>query len=464
MKHPRLTMTTGLDDCQPAARAGRVLMLCHRVPYPLDRGDRIRAYHILEHLSRRFDVSLACTSDEPVGCDSLRELHKLADRVAVQRVNPLWSKLRGVASLAAGGAITPACFYRGGLAKTILQWHEAEPFDSVLTFCTGMIHYARQLTSFDRVTKPCLNPRELSRPALRHVIDLVDVDSAKWLDYARHSRAPMRWVYRAEAKRLRRIESGRDDYFDGVAVVSRAEADIYRREVGDHPGLTVVRHAVDLDYFKPMSDGEDKKTLVFVGVLNYRPNVDGITWFVDNVMPQLLKRIDGVTLKIVGRHPTAQVSALGSRPGVEVVGPVDDVREYLREATAVVAPLQIARGVQTKVLEAMASGRVVVCSPGAARGIEARDGDHFLVADTAHQWVDQLERVFTEPQLRAFLALRARAQVERVYPWEKCLAPLAGLLSGAGAGLGAGLSGTPIGILDDAKTLPERGLDIPEAA
>lgn len=456
MKHPRLTMTIGSAGSQDTARVQRVLMLCHRVPYPLDRGDRIRAYHILEHLSRRFEVSLACTSDEPVGRDSLRELYKLTDQVAVQRVNPLWSKLRGVASLATGGAITPACFYRRGLAKTILQWHDAEPFDAVLTFCTGMIHYARQLTSFDRVTKPCLDPRELARPALRHVIDLVDVDSAKWLDYARHSKAPMRWVYRAEAKRLRRIEAGCEDYFDGVAVVSRAEADIYRREVGDHPGLKVVRHAVDLDYFKPMPDGAGKNTLVFVGVLNYRPNVEGITWFVDNVMPQLLKRIDGVTLKIVGRHPTAQVSALGSRPGVEVVGPVADVRRYLCDATAVVAPLQIARGVQTKVLEAMASGRVVVCSRGAAEGIEGRDGDHFLVADTAQQWVDQLERVLTQPQLRACVALRARAQVERVYPWEKCLEPLTGLLSGSG--------GVSAVALDETLTLPERGLDIPEAA
>jgi len=427
MTKPKFAIPSDPSDAYTAIPPRRVLMLCHRVPFPLDRGDRIRGFHILEHLSRRCDVSIACMSEEPVTKEQLQALYRLADRVAVKQISPRYSKLRGIASLVGGGAVTPAYFYRSGFAKTLLDWHRADPFDAVLTYCTGMIHYARRLTAQDRVHQPTLSQEALSTKSLRHVIDLVDVDSAKWLDYARHSRGPMRWVYRTEAERLRRIEAGKFDYFDGVTVVSDAEARVYSRHVGYHPRLTVLRHAVDLDYFKPIPDA-GTKSLLFMGVLNYKPNAEGITWFVNRVMPLLRKRVPGAKLKIIGRHVTPAVQSLGRRAGVEVIGSVPDVRDYLKQASAVIAPLRIARGVQTKVLEAMASGRVAVCSPGAADGIEASDGKHLLVADSPKQWVDQLQRVIADASWRGRLAQSARRQVERVYPWEQCLEPLGGLL------------------------------------
>lgn len=414
------------DPRHAVAKKQRVLMLCHRVPYPLDRGDRIRAFHMLEYLSRRFDVALACVSDEPVSDRQREVIGKLARRVAVQRVSRSVSKLRGVVGFALGGAITPACFYRRGLFKTIQRWHRDQPFDAVLTYCTAMIGYARGLTRRGHPGTDRVGPR--------HVIDLVDVDSVKWLDYARRTRWPMSWVYTAEAKRLKQIEAGCFDRFDGVTVVSAAEAKVYQRHVGHHPGLTVVRHAVDLAYFTPQPPAGGK-TIVFVGVLNYRPNTDGIVWFVRYVMPRLLNRVEGVRLQIVGRHPTPRVEALQKQPGVEVVGSVPDVREYLRHAAAVIAPLQIARGVQTKVLEAMASGRAVVCSPGAADGIDAADGRHLLVADGVGQWVDNLQRVLTDTGLQSRLSEAARTRVELAYAWENCLKPLDGLLADSNPGV-----------------------------
>ena len=428
VSHPSISMRS--DAGGGDRRKRRLLMLTHRVPYPPDRGDRIRALHMLEHLSSRFDVSLACTSDEPVTVAQRHVLERLTSRLAIQPISPVYSKVKGLTSLLMGGAVTPACFYRRGLAQTIRRWHHTSPFDAVLTFCTSMIRYARVVTQHDREYEATLSPDRLRHHPVRHIIDLVDVDSAKWLDYAQHSSAPMRWVYGTESKRLRQIEAGRFDFFDGVTVVSEAEAGVYRKQVGNHAGLTVVRQAVDLDYFKPLPD-VDTKTIVFVGVLNYKPNADGLCWFVEHVMPKLSECVKGIRLKIVGRHATARIKALGSVPGVEVVGSVPDVRDYLREATAVIAPLQIARGVQTKVLEAMASGRTVVCSPGAADGIDAVDEQHLLIADKPEQWVDQLQRVLTDATLRARLTERARLQVERGYPWEHCLAPLSKLLERA---------------------------------
>lgn len=400
---------------QPRA-VRKVLLLTHRLPYPPDRGDRIRSYNLVKLLSRHFDLAVACTSDEPVWLQHHQLLRTMAKRVTIQPISDFYSKARGVAALVTGNAVTPASFYRVGLAEAIQQWHEQDPFDAVLTFCTGMIGYARLLT-------------RLPNPP-RHVLDLVDVDSIKWRSYARSNWPPKSWVFSAESRRLRRIEAGEFDRFDAITVVSDAEAQAYREHVGDHPGLATVGNGVDLDYFHPLDEPESPHTICFVGVLNYKPNAEGITWFVNEIMPLLRERVPDANLLIVGRHPTPQVQELGRSPGVEVVGSVPDVRVYMQRSSAVIAPLQIARGVQNKVLEAMACRRAVVCSEGAAQGIRATDGKHLLVAREPIQWADHLHRVLTDAALRQSLAAAARAQVEQHYTWEDALAPMVKLIKG----------------------------------
>ena len=415
----------------------RILVLTHRLPYPPDRGDRIRSYHLLKTLARHFDVALACTTDQPVDDEHRRRLGALASPLAIQRIRPAYSRVRELAALLTGRPLTLASFYRRRLARQIVRWHQSAPFDAVLTFCTGMVGYSRLLP-----------PRGSAGP--RHVLDLVDVDSAKWAEYAADSSAPLRWVYAAEATRLRRIEAGQRDHFDAVTVVSRREYDLYRSTVGDHPGLHVVGNGVDTDYFRELPDA-GSQTLVFVGVLNYKPNADAVTWFARQVLPLLRERLPKLTFQIVGRHPPARVRELDGAsggpgnpgnpgipgipgvpgvPGVEVVGSVPDVRTYLAGAAAVVAPLRIARGVQNKVLEAMSAGRVVVCSPQAAQGVEAVPVEHLLVAADPAQWVDQLERVVTDEAFRQRIATAASEHVRRHYNWAARLNPLVGLLAG----------------------------------
>ncbi|MEX0774292.1 MAG: TIGR03087 family PEP-CTERM/XrtA system glycosyltransferase [Phycisphaeraceae bacterium] len=401
----------------PATRTPNLLLLTHRLPYPPDRGDRIRSYHLLRHLSERFGVAVACTSEEPVWLQHHQLLRTMADRVNIQPISPRWSKLRGAGAILSGSAITPAWHYRIGLAQSILQWHEQQPFDVVLTFCTGMIQYARLLA--DASLNHGHTPRQ--------ILDLVDVDSMKWDSYADQSWPPLSWLYRAEARRLRRIEAGRLDHFDAVTVISQAEANAYRQTVGDHAGLTVVRNGVDLEYFHPLPD-PGNHTLVFVGVLNYRPNAQGIAWFAHKVMPLLRQRVPDAKLRIIGRHPTPAIGQLGMIAGVEVVGSVPDVRTYMAQASAVIAPLQIARGLQNKVLEAMACQRAVVCSPGAAQGIDARPDEHLLVADTPEQWAAQLQHVLENHDRRHTLAAAARQHVQQVYSWPQALAPMMELI------------------------------------
>ncbi len=391
-----------------------MLLLTHRVPYPPDRGDRIRSYHLARVLSKHFDLDIACCSDEDTPDHDRRQLEPLAQRVAIQRISWLVGRARGGMALGVGQAITPAIFYRRRLANTIRAWHRDKPFDAVLTFCTGMTLYSRELIE-----------RQDFRG--RHVLDLVDVDSVKWQNYASMTNPPMRFAYAAEAKLLREIEAGRHDRFDAITVVSDAEAQAYRGCVREDAPLHVVPNGVDLDYFAPLPDAEGK-TLLFVGVLNYRPNAQGIAWFIEGVLPGLRRRVPGTRLIVVGKHPTRGLRRLAQREGVELVGQVPDVREYLKQATAVIAPLRVTMGVQNKVLEAMSSGKAVIASPGAARGIEASDGQHLLVADDPGQWVEQCHRVLTDGLVRKQLAAAARRRVEERYTWDTCLAPMIELL------------------------------------
>lgn len=404
------------DDRPPVQR---VLMLTHRAPYPPDRGDRIRSHHLLRTLSHHFDVSLACTTDEPTWIQYHQVLSEHAKQIALEPISPGYSNFKGALALATGRPITPACFYRRSLANTILQWHQARPFDAVLTFCTGMIDYARLIMAHSRV-KP------------RHVLDLVDVDSAKWDSYAADTTGLMKRVYATEARRLRAIESGNRDHFDYITVVSDRERDTYQNTVGRHEGLRVVSNGVDLDYFvpQPLPNDGDARTIVFVGVLNYKPNADGVVWFANEVMPLLQQRVPDARFKIVGRSPTPRVLELNQRPGVEVVGSVPDVRDYLREASVVVAPLQIARGVQNKILEAMACSRPVVASPEAGDGVQAEDGRHFYIARNPQEWVQRIEHLLSDRALSHRIGTAARQLVQRRYNWENQLHPMVDLLRG----------------------------------
>lgn len=418
------------DDTDRATRRRRVLMLTHRLPYPPDRGDRIRSYHLLKMLSKHFDIAIACTSDEPAWLQHHQLLSTMAKRVELQPITKKGAQVRGVAALLTGQAVTPASFYRQGLADSIRRWHEQAPFDAVLTFCTGMIHYARLVTQPGGRRRPPRNGDTHS--GVRHVLDLVDVDSQKWASYADAAPIPAKWVYAAEAKRLRAIESGRFDQFDAITVVSQTEADCYRNTVGNHPGLTVVGNGVDMHYFSPQPD-PNGHTIVFVGVLDYKPNYEGVTWFVQRVMPLLRQRVEDARFLIVGRNPTQKVKELGLEPGVEVVGSVPDVRTYIAESSAVIAPLRIARGVQNKVLEAMSCRRAVVCSRGAAQGVSATDGEHLLVADEPTEWAQKLADVLTDDALRRRLAAAARKRIEQCYTWDEQLRPMVKLLGGQDA-------------------------------
>lgn len=414
-----------------------MLLLTHRLPYPPDRGDRIRAYHLLRALAQRCDVTLASVCDTPPTHEQTRALQACAGDVLFQPIGPTAQRLRAASAMLRGDAGTPAAHYHHGLAHRLIDRHRAQPFDTVVTFCTGMLHYTRAL-------------QLCGGKAFRHVLDLVDVDSAKWGRYIKQERGPMRQVYAAECRRLRRYESGVAVPVDAVSVISERERRLYGRTVACRgvkpPPIVVAGNGVDLEHFVPGTFGSqsDTPTCVFTGVLSYRPNADAVRWFAGRVLPEVRRAMPETRFEIVGNSPTPSVLALGQLPGVEVVGPVADTRSYLHRATVAVAPLAIAPGVQNKVLEAMACARPAVCSPAAARGIDALPGRDLVTAHGATSFAEAVTRLLTDSPEAERIGRAARARVEARYTWGQALAPLIGLIVPENKGISAKAHGFPL--------------------
>lgn len=388
-----------------------VLLLTHRTPFPPDRGDRIRSYQLLRYLSQRARVSLACVTQEPTQTRTLAELERWCERVSVHPTSAVGRALRDVWSLGVGGSATEGHFWSPALASTIRDWNAKEPFDAVVCFCSGMYRYAEM-------------------PELRNarqVVDLVDVDSEKWAECAASGRAPVSWVHRLEARRVRRLERRIAAKADAVSVISDDEQSLFCRATG-RADAVVVGNGVDTDYFCPSEAEAEQDACCFVGVLNYQPNVDGVVWFVSNVWPQVRKTRPQAVLRIVGRSPGAAISRLAKVDGVEVHADVPDVRPYLRRSSVAVAPLRISRGVQNKVIEAMAMGRPVLATHGALTGLLIQQGKDAVCADSAHRWTDELLSLFSDSERRRRIGAAAREYALRHHAWDQKLTPLGSVL------------------------------------
>jgi sugar transferase (PEP-CTERM/EpsH1 system associated) len=390
-----------------------LLYVVHRLPYPPDKGDRIRAFHILKSLAERWRVHLACLADEEVEESAITALGRWATRVAAVRLGGAGRWLRSLGALVRGASISEGAFASPELRSLLRAWAAETPFRVSLASASSVARY-------------------LQLPELRAVpavVDLVDVDSQKWFDYADASRGPRSWLFRLEGRRLRRLEQELPSWTRGLAVTTPVEASLLDGFTG--PGTArVVANGVDLEYFQPRP-GATEPSCVFVGALDYRPNVEGMCWFCGEVWPALRERRPDVRLQIVGRRPAPAVQALGRLPGVEVVGQVPDIRPFVQRAAIAVVPLQIARGVQNKVLEALAMGKAVVASPGCVAGLQARPSVHLRTAATSAEWGDVLLELLGDEGQRQRLGTAGRRYVEDHHRWEICLEPLASLLAEA---------------------------------
>lgn len=399
-----------------------ILFLAHRIPYPPDKGDKIRSWHILAHLAKRHNIYLGCYVDDPEDRKHLSFLSDVCQEVKGIDLSPTYAKVRSLRALAAGRALS-VDYYRD---QVMADWINSRlidvRFDATFVFSSPMAQFV------------------LGRSSLtgRVVMDFVDVDSDKWRQYAQSKRWPMSALYRRESERLLAFEQNVAQRTDASLFVSPKEAELFRRitpEAADRIGH--LNNGVDSDFFSPdhalenpYEDGE--KAMVFTGAMDYWANVDAVQWFADRILPDIRRVHEDAVFYIVGGKPTAQVQALAERPGIRVTGRVPDVRPYLKFSGVVVCPLRIARGVQNKVLEGMAMARPVVATPEAFEGIDARPGEELLVADGAADFAETVSGILAGSG-NSSMPAQARKRVVENYSWERNLGLLDDLLLGTRA-------------------------------
>lgn len=395
-----------------------LLFLAHRIPYPPNRGDKMRSWHLLRHLGQHATVHLGTFADDKADAahlDALRDA--MGGSLGEAYVEPRHKKLTWpVRALLRNEPAALAAFHGGGMARFAGEMLARPRVAGTFAFSIQMAQFV---------------PAEDPRP---FIMDFVDFDSAKYASFAANSRGLKKLIWMREAWRLKAYEKQVAERADISLFVSGAEAALFREEVRPKGAdIRALSNGIDLDFYDPDAAfaplaAPQPPLIVFTGQMNYLPNAAGARAFACNVMPAIRKLYDA-RFAIVGRHPHPTLRALDGHDGMIVTGEVPDVRPWLAAASVVVAPLAIARGVQNKVLEAMAMGRPVVASSGAFEGIDAVPGRDLLIADTAQDQFDAVLSLLEEPGRAAAMGRAARARMVSHYDWDAQLAPLAGMLN-----------------------------------
>ncbi len=393
-----------------------VLFLAHRVPFPPDRGDRIRSSHLLRRIAEVAPVHFGCLIEDEADSAALPAIEALCASHHCARRPPL--ARAGLFALARCEPVSVAAFSARSLHAWVRHTLATRPIAAIFVFSGQMAPYV---------------PEDF---AGRVVMDMVDVDSAKYEAYAALAGQPRRWLYAREDRLLRALEERAARRADLTLFVSAEERDLFaaRLPLRDGIALGALGNGIDAVAFDPSGVApsaelaEGGPQIVFTGQMDYPPNVEAAALFAREVLPRLRAVHGEARFTVVGRSPTAAVHALGRLPGVRVTGQVPDVRPWLAGADLVVAPLTIARGVQNKVLEAMAMARPVLLTSGAATGIAARDGEHFAIADGAHAFGSRALDLLGDAQVRRAMGAAAREFVLEHHAWESVLAPLPAML------------------------------------
>ena len=391
-----------------------LLYLVHRIPFPPNKGDKIRSYHLLKHLVRRYQVHLGTFVDDPADWQYVDEVRKLCQQARFARLNPVTAKLRSLSALLRHRALSLDYYRDAGMQQWVRETIDRYAIRRVLVFSSAMAQFVPPGSG------------------CRSVIDFVDIDSDKWLQYADKKIWPLSWLYRREGQRLLAYERQVASAFDASLFVSQAEATLFRQLAPQsaakvdyfNNGVDTEFFAPDRDYANPYAEGE--KAIVFTGAMDYWPNIDAVQWFAREIFPSILAAEPQALFCIVGARPSDQVRQLASLARVRVTGSVPDVRPYVAHCRVAVAPLRIARGIQNKVLEAMAMAKTVVVSPQALEGIDAKPDSELLLAVQP--------AAFARAVLGALarsddgMGRIARQQVQARYNWERNLAKIDTLL------------------------------------
>jgi sugar transferase (PEP-CTERM/EpsH1 system associated) len=388
----------------------RILFLAHRIPYPPNKGEKIRAYHELKFLGTRHTVDLLCFADSVQEQQEQKELQALCRNIYVERRLANRIARGGLRSLLRGEPLSCGSFFSPKFQQEVRRMFTSNAYDVILVFCSSMAQY---------VSWP---------PPAPVVMDFVDVDSAKWAEYARRSHPPRSWLYAREARTLARHEKYWAATNYATVVSTQREAALLA--VTGLSSVVVVGNGVEI---RPRirTLPEEVKTfdpyVVFIGTMNYLPNIDAAEHFAADILPRIHKTHSELKFVIVGRDPAVRVRRLARLPGVVVTGTVPEVETYLAGSIAVVAPFRMAHGIQNKMLEALAFGKPIVSTSGPARAIGAADGETLTIADNADEFARAVVALLEDSRLYNRLS-QGTDFVRRNFDWQDKLGQLEELL------------------------------------
>jgi sugar transferase (PEP-CTERM/EpsH1 system associated) len=393
----------------------KILYVCHRFPFPPRRGGKIRPFNMINHLAANHEVTVASIVRSDEEAEEGRGIARHCARYEMAQVREPVQVMRMIARLPTTVPSSLGYFYSTDLARRVGGLLAHKRFDLIFVHCSSVAQYVAR---FDGAPK---------------ILDYGDMDSQKWLEYARYKPFPLSIGYWLEARKLERDEKRLARRFDLCTATTRAEWETLERFA---PGTATdwFPNGVDGEYFAPSSEPYEPDTISFVGRMDYYPNQEAMFDFCARTLPALRARRPRLKLVIVGADPSPAVRRLGERPGVTVTGSVPDVRPYLARSALVVAPLNIARGTQNKILEAMAAGVPVVASIVAAGGVDALEWEHLLVASSPGDYAQAILYILENPGERRRLAAAGRARMLSHHAWSSSMRRLDGIIERCVAG------------------------------
>jgi len=405
----------------PAVKPALVF-LCQRIPYPPIKGDRITSYNVLRHLTRHYRVFLGTFFDQPGDGAGTPTLRGMVEALHIEGIRKPWAYARALPRWLMGEPISYALFRSRRLDRWLDEVEAKHKPVAIVAYSSNIATYAIDKFRRSGTSEP------------RRILIFGDVDSEKFVAYAQRARGLFKRVFAIEARRVRREELRLARRADVVTLVTEDEAELFRRvHSADCGNIAVLPNGVDTEIFDPKRYSEAPfshpgPVFTFTGAMDYLPNVEAVSWFAREVFPGIRKVLPDAGFLIVGARPAAEVQQLARWKGVVVTGRVESTAAYLAHTTVAVAPLQIARGVQNKVLEAMAMACAVVASQGAMTGIAAKPGEHLICAETPEQWIDACVSLARNSGAAQSMGHAARQLMLDTYNWEAQFARLDDML------------------------------------
>ncbi len=402
-----------------------ILFLCHRIPFPPNKGDKIRSFNEIRHLSKRHNIYLGTILDQKSDKAYVSVLEQHCKEVYTVYFNKMRKLLK---SLFFRKSFSVSNFYDKNLQNFVDETLRDKHIDAVICFCSSMAEYVFESFLY----------KENRLAGVKLIMDYVDLDSDKWLQYSRYSGFLLSLIYKIENKRLFKYEVEINQSFHHSVFVARREASLLKKLYPKAKNVWIFSNGVDYEYFSarqtpdmqhPSPDTREP-VLVFTGVMDYFANEDGVKWFCQKIFPKIRAEFNHAQFYIVGSRPTHTVQKLAKIDGVTVTGYVDDIRTYYWMADVCVIPLRIACGLQNKVLEAMAAGNAVVTTSNAKGSIVCRENDDIMIADDEEKFAEEVICLLGDENRRKKMGRKAAENISQNYFWEKNLQGFEDLLQG----------------------------------